>query len=289
MPDLTRQARNDTGRTIESLRLTWQITPRNKLNLFWDEQQQCSGSSWTEDIDGCRKPQPGWIQGGSATSSPESATYTENLHRVQQATWTSPVTNRVLVEVGFGTYLNRWGGKVPPGNPTLRSGSGDGTGWKHPGPGLPLAELGRATGSARTPGGRSVSYITGAHNMKFGYQGALSRRRSKERHQQQQSRLPAQQRHAEPDHHVRATRQTRARVGYTALYAQEQWTRGRLTLQGAVRYDHAWSYFPEQQVGPEQFVPVPIVFPRDDRRRPTTTSRRGWVRPTTCSGPAKRP
>ena len=25
---------------------------------------------------------------------------------------------------------------------------------------------------------------------------------------------------------------------------------GRLTLQGALRYDHAWSYFPEQQVGP---------------------------------------
>ena len=29
-----------------------------------------------------------------------------------------------------------------------------------------------------------------------------------------------------------------------AFYAQEQWTRGRLTLQGALRFDHAWSWAP---------------------------------------------
>ena len=46
-----------------------------------------------------------------------------------------------------------------------------------------------------------------------------------------------------------------------ALYAQEQWTLGRLTLQGGVRFDHVSSYYPDQQVGPERFVPVPIVFP----------------------------
>ena len=39
------------------------------------------------------------------------------------------------------------------------------------------------------------------------------------------------------------------RVRNDALYAQEQWTRGRMTLQGALRFDHAWSYFPEQRVG----------------------------------------
>jgi outer membrane receptor protein involved in Fe transport len=40
---------------------------------------------------------------------------------------------------------------------------------------------------------------------------------------------------------------TGQRTRSQALYAQEQWTLGRLTLQGAVRYDHAWSYFPDQQ------------------------------------------
>ena len=36
---------------------------------------------------------------------------------------------------------------------------------------------------------------------------------------------------------------------------------GRMTLQGALRFDHAWSYSPEQIVGPTRFLPTPIVFP----------------------------
>jgi hypothetical protein len=35
-----------------------------------------------------------------------------------------------------------------------------------------------------------------------------------------------------------------------------------MTLQGAVRFDHAWSYSPEQVVGPTRFLPTPIVFPQ---------------------------
>ena len=81
-------------------------------------------------------------------------------------------------------------------------------------------------------------------------------------HQQLQSGLPLQQRRAEPDHaesEVR-TRPTRA-SGSTPSTAQDQWTRGKLTLQGAVRYDHAWSYYPAQQLGPTRFLPTPLVFP----------------------------
>ena len=28
-----------------------------------------------------------------------------------------------------------------------------------------------------------------------------------------------------------------------------------------MRYDHAWSYYPEQQVGATRFLPTPLVFP----------------------------
>jgi hypothetical protein len=37
---------------------------------------------------------------------------------VQQVTWTSPMTSRLLLEAGFGTYLSRWGGAEMPGNPS---------------------------------------------------------------------------------------------------------------------------------------------------------------------------
>ena len=50
-----------------------------------------------------------------------------------------------------------------------------------------------------------------------------------------------------------------------ALFAQEQWTLKRLTLQGALRFDRAWSYFGAVQEGPSRFVPVPLVVPRDER------------------------
>jgi hypothetical protein len=55
--------------------------------------------------------------------------------------------------------------------------------------------------------------------------------------------------------------QVRQRVRSDAFYVQEQWTLGRMTLQGALRYDHAWSYFPEQQVGPVRFFPEAVVYP----------------------------
>src|SRR5262245_64834908 len=52
-----------------------------------------------------------------------------------------------------------------------------------------------------------------------------------------------------------------ARASWDAVFAQEQWTHGRLTVQGALRLDVARSWYPEQQVGPSRFLPTPIVFP----------------------------
>lgn len=46
------------------------------------------------------------------------------------------------------------------------------------------------------------------------------------------------------------------RVMYGALYAQDQWTIRRLTLNGALRYDHATSRYNETCVGPDLYVPV---------------------------------
>ena len=36
MPDPTLQARSDGSTIVNSLRLTWQINQKNRLNLFWD-------------------------------------------------------------------------------------------------------------------------------------------------------------------------------------------------------------------------------------------------------------
>ena len=121
--------------------------------------------------------------GGTATPTTEASgrSLFQPSH-IQQATWSSPVTSRVLLEAGWGTYQARYrnpaaarstarhndrmirvqeqGGEIP--NLTSRMPAGVGGGFNH-----------HLIGTLGTPGRRS-SYVTGAHNMKFGYQGGFS-------------------------------------------------------------------------------------------------------------------
>ena len=82
--------------------------------------------------------------------------------------------------------------------------------------------------------------------------------------------------------------QTRAR-GWDAVFAQEQWTMGRLTLQGALRFDSARSWFPEQNIGPTDSCRWRTTSRRPRASTATRTSRRGWARRTTSSATAGRP
>src|SRR5262249_52178439 len=46
-----------------------------------------------------------------------------------------------------------------------------------------------------------------------------------------------------------------ARAMMTSFFAQDQWTLGRMTLQGALRYDHPWSWFPAVDQPKGRFFP----------------------------------
>src|SRR5262245_2308786 len=99
-PDLSRRVLNDQKWLDESLRLTWQATPRNKFTVFWNEQQQNRGQEG----------------GGSPTISPEASEGTKvPAVRVYQAVWTAPVSNRLLVEGAF-SGLGALYSREKPGN-----------------------------------------------------------------------------------------------------------------------------------------------------------------------------
>ncbi len=49
-----------------------------------------------------------------------------------------------------------------------------------------------------------------------------------------------------------------------ALYAQDRWTLGRLTLQGGLRFEHLGDYFPAAADGPNLFLPTAVKFPAQD-------------------------
>ncbi len=52
--------------------------------------------------------------------------------------------------------------------------------------------------------------------------------------------------------------------GIFALYGQDRWTFRRLTLQGGLRFEYLRDSFDQQQIGPNVFVPVALVFPAQD-------------------------
>jgi hypothetical protein len=280
-PDLNRQSVNPESYDIANLRLTVQATPRNKFGLFWDEQIPCKGATWSEHEEGCRQqPASGFhYSGAQATVAPEAGgaggaggtiAYGNKFQRVQQATWSSPATNRLLLEAGFGTYLQRFGTNEQPGNPTRgmvrvteQCGGGCAINGNIPGLVFRSQNFDDSWSGAHT-WRASASYVTGAHNMKFGYQGAYHV--WEPRSFTNDLNLQYQVNNGVPNQITQnfLPVDTKERVRYTALYAQEQWTRGRVTMQGAVRFDHAWSYTLEQRVGPTRFLPAGLVFEPTD-------------------------
>ena len=75
-PDFSRQAISDGVWNGTTLRTTWQISSRQKLNLFWDEQDMCR-NCWG---------------GGSATTSPEAQDGSQNINWIHayQASYSAP-------------------------------------------------------------------------------------------------------------------------------------------------------------------------------------------------------
>ena len=81
------------------------------------------------------------------------------------------------------------------------------------------------------------------------------------------------------------------RIRYDGFYVQDQWTRRRLTLQGALRFETASSWAPDGENGiidEHQFGPA-FIFPRTDGVDGLPRHlRRAWASPTTCSATARR-
>ena len=278
VPDRTRPAAGAASFQTSALRLTSQLTPRNKVTVLWDEQIPCEGAAFGE-AEGCRNsgsdriicagasPTPSC----SATLAPETGAYRNVGQRIQQARWTSTLTSRLLAEAGLGTYSSHWGGKPMPGADSnlirvqdqCLAGSGV--------VGAPC-EHGIANLTYRGPNWgdnfalvvnyrASASYVSGAHSLKIGYQGShLGDNRIS---YSNADALTYRFNNGVPNQITQTINgfELMQRVRTAAFFGQDAWTMGRITLQGALRYDRAWSYFPEQTVGPMRFFPVAKTYP----------------------------
>jgi hypothetical protein len=95
-PDLSRPAVTRTPHRNDSIRITWQVATKHKLNLFAEMLSACT----------CLRP-------ASSTLAPEAAQDLTNPYgavHLYQASWSYPATNRLLVEAGLSTFVQGVGG-----------------------------------------------------------------------------------------------------------------------------------------------------------------------------------
>jgi carboxypeptidase family protein len=273
-PDLNVLGRTATSKTVTSVRLTSQLTPRNKVSFYYDYQWDCDQGGMNK-TDGCRPRGDNWVPGTvfGASFSPEANTnYWDAREIVSQATWSSPVTNKLLLEAGYATFVSHWGWMKQPGALTNLVQMTTVA---------PTFEVYRGVDNildnTQNPNTwrASATYVTGAHNLKVGYRGAY--------HVEQTTDLSNDAGYTLTDlsfigflygappgvnTYSAAMRiapwQQSNRTEYHAVFVQDQWTHNRVTLQGALRYDRAWSWFPSEHNGAPQagvWNKSPITFP----------------------------
>jgi hypothetical protein len=235
--------------TSSALRLTWQATPRNKIALFHDFQPKY----WYNRLI-------------SGTVSPEASQWAPYLpNYLSQVVWKSPVTSRFLLEAGSvyqNTILwNRWNDRDPrlfsgpPGSQPDRNNISateltTGIVFRS----LPLFGIKHGTSkSLRTRA--AASYVTGTHAFKMGVDLFTGERFTVM--------------HRIGDYTV--SLRNGSPVGVTlwapfevmaklnadlGVYAQDQWTLDRFTLNLGLRYDYLNSSVPPQDVPGNRWLPA---------------------------------
>ena len=268
------KVRNATSKKILAGRLTWQATPKNKIGFYLDYTKNCSGSSVSTDSSQCRQPEAGWTAAGPGigpgvpTTSPESGTIWDAPAKILQATYSSTISSRMLVEGGFSSFWTQWGDIRPQGAavtqiPVTEQSTTAGTptsnfiyhGWPATG----------GTDQQNAQYRASISYVTGSHSVKAGYQGAFMSAQTPTFVGQQ---LAYRFNGGVPNQLTQrlGPQMTSSRTRPDAFFVQDQWTRSRLTLQGGLRYEHVASYFPGGENGvteAHRFGPA-FTFPRTD-------------------------
>jgi hypothetical protein len=262
VPDFSRPAFYDRTWENYTPRITWQAGTRNKFSFSWDEQPVCRACTGTASFSGSP----------AAGTTPEADGHGEfSPQRVQTGRWTSPVTNRLLLEAGFGTTYYQWAGKELDPNPTRDLVRVQNNNQLISPPGItPFTQttffrsqhwwVNKTRG---TTWNAAATYVTGSHSIKVGYQGNhwIDDRELNTNTQRLQYTFTAGvpsgiTQYASPYN-------VNARAMQTSFYAQDQWTISRLTLQGAIRYDNPWSWFPETVQPASRFFPG-ATFPKED-------------------------
>jgi len=249
--DLSRPGYEDNFYIDESLRLTWQASAKHKINMLFSNEDNCQ----------CHQGQR------AGTLAPEAAgdNHFSPAPRAQ-VKWTFPVTSRLLFDAGSSAL---WGKVVrrPTGgtdadyvitdldrNFTYGHHARDYANPPSTGGNLPYAVVTQTA---------NMSYVTGSRTTTAGisFREAYQQRNHFINHSLTytfRGATPAQLTEWISPFHS----ETRQHAG--GLYVQQQWTTGKLTLDGGLRYDYFRGFIPAMTLPGGRFLPQGASFPAVD-------------------------
>ncbi|HEV2985607.1 MAG TPA: TonB-dependent receptor [Vicinamibacterales bacterium] len=233
--DFSRPAVDDSWLSSGSVRLTWQISPKNRLVFYDIHQGRCL----------CHN-------GVSATRSPEAArVVATKTMRIEEVLWTAPLSSRTLVEGGMFLYRQDYRPSAqavtaPYAVNELSTGVNFGA-----------ANNGYLTINDWTYNYKgSVSYVTGSNAMKVGFDlqnGTLSNQST------YNGNLILQLLKGVP---ASIVEEATPYVAYSHLnaalgvYAHDQLTVKRFTANVGLRFDYLNASVPAQYVPATEFLPA---------------------------------
>jgi hypothetical protein len=237
-PDLSRPAISDQVTYDTTLNLTWQVSPKNRLSVFgtYDDLCLCHFAI-------------------SPTRSPEAATYNPGDSSIVQARWTSTVSSRLLIEAGASHYLSSFPREPQPDatEPSIVEQS-TGLRFRSDATYFPTPQT---VDDYRA----SVSYVTGAHNLKAGFT-----------YQWQFAKDPNTWAIGDINYRTlngipnQATYYTTPYNAPTILepigiFVQDQWKVRRLTVNAGLRYDQFIGSYNAIRLEPVRWLPIVREFP----------------------------
>ena len=210
-------------------RVTWQAAENHKFNVTYDEQRACNCGSTN-----------------AAAMQEASSGYRFDPNRLLQFSWTSTQTSRLLLEAGGAMAISQWNSFLMPGV------EADHVEVNDTGLGITYGNYawlrGDPNNTDRYSQRFSVSYVTGSHNFKAGVQAEqlvdnvyLVRGGGNVQYRFNNG-VPN-----------RVTQWStpylqRDRARDLGIYAQDQWTIDRLSLNLGVRFDYLNGYSPQQDL-----------------------------------------
>lgn len=210
-------------------RITWQASERNKFNVMYDEQRACNCGSISA------------IRSHEATFD-----YRFQPNRLVQASWTSARTSRLLLEAGATGAISQWNsflaGGVEPSHVNIQDqGLGIEYGSSRFGRGWP-------NHTDRYTSRFSASYVTGSHNIKVGT--SMEQMVQNTYYIMNAGGVSYRFNNGVPNRITQYVQpyleQTRVNPSL-GIYAQDQWTMDRFTLNLGVRFDYFNGYVPAQE------------------------------------------